>query len=153
MLTILLIFKLKPVMATLQMGDTTFEKGDTETEKAPYFRGFGGYPELFKSCFPHQALKTLCFRAFSFSEFPFLCARYCGEFLKSNPLKEVKRQRCSPALRQAIFVPFTGTCAVLPEMLLHSNFQNLDRKSWRICRPGRRGESLCPACGKVSVAS
>ena len=39
---------------TLQMGDTTFEKGDTETEKAPYFRGFGGYPELFKSCFPHQ---------------------------------------------------------------------------------------------------
>ena len=41
-------------MATLQMGDTTFEKGDTETEKAPYFRGFGGYPELFKSCFPHQ---------------------------------------------------------------------------------------------------
>ena len=27
-------------MATLQMGDTTFEKGDTETEKAPYFRGF-----------------------------------------------------------------------------------------------------------------
>ena len=40
-------------MATLQMGDTTFEKGDTETEKAPYFRGFGGYPELFKSCFPH----------------------------------------------------------------------------------------------------
>ena len=41
-------------MATLQMGDTTFEKGDTETEKAPYFRGFGGYPELFKSCFPHH---------------------------------------------------------------------------------------------------
>ena len=43
-------------MATLQMGDTTFEKGDTETEKAPYFRGFGGYPELFKSCFPHQRI-------------------------------------------------------------------------------------------------
>ena len=42
-------------MATLQMGDTTFEKGDTETEKAPYFRGFGGYPELFKSCFPHYS--------------------------------------------------------------------------------------------------
>ena len=53
-------------MATLQMGDTTFEKGDTETEKAPYFRGFGGYPELFKSCFPHhqKALKTLSFRGF-----------------------------------------------------------------------------------------
>ena len=53
-------------MATLQMGDTTFEKGDTETEKAPYFRGFGGYPELFKSWFPHQSPKTLGFRAFFF---------------------------------------------------------------------------------------
>ena len=51
-------------MATLQMGDTTFEKGDTETEKAPYFRGFGGYPELFKSCFPHQSEQV--FNACSF---------------------------------------------------------------------------------------
>ena len=49
-------------MATLQMGDTTFEKGDTETEKAPYFRGFGGYPELFKSCFPHQRIAQTAIR-------------------------------------------------------------------------------------------
>ena len=51
-------------MATLQMGDTTFEKGDTETEKAPYFRGFGGYPELFKSCFPHQRIAHSAIRFF-----------------------------------------------------------------------------------------
>lgn len=51
-------------MATLQMGDTTFEKGDTETEKAPYFRGFGGYPELFKSCFPHQRIAQSAIRFF-----------------------------------------------------------------------------------------
>ena len=51
-------------MATLQMGDTTFEKGDTETEKAPYFRGFGGYPELFKSCFPHQLIAQSAVRFF-----------------------------------------------------------------------------------------
>ena len=51
-------------MATLQMGDTTFEKGDTETEKAPYFRGFGGYPELFKSCFPHQRIAQSAVRFF-----------------------------------------------------------------------------------------
>ena len=49
-------------MATLQMGDTTFKKGDTETEKAPYFRGFGGYPELFKSCFPHQRIAQSAIR-------------------------------------------------------------------------------------------
>ena len=56
-------------MATLQMGDTTFEKGDTETEKAPYFRGFGGYPELFKSCFPHQRIAQSAIRSLSKKSF------------------------------------------------------------------------------------
>ena len=63
-------------MATLQMGDTTFEKGDTETEKAPYFRGFGGYPELFKSCFPHQKPNVESVRLF-----------YCSPYVPNNSVR------------------------------------------------------------------